>query len=162
MCRKEGRKIREQCNSKLIFTILDCCYSGADKLSKSTSKSAAKAQEESASLAKEAIKDKSSIAGEGKCILAACKPMQKAFEYKEKGHSFFSYYLAEALIDKTCADEDGNITPYILNTYIDSKIRSLPAEIRPKQTSLLSCSTSGNIDQKSPLQYGKDPKVITS
>ena len=51
--RKEGRKIREQCNSKLIFTILDCCYSGADKLSKSTSKSAAKAQEESASLAKE-------------------------------------------------------------------------------------------------------------
>ena len=58
---------------------------------------AAKAQEESASLAKEAIKDKSSIAGEGKYILAPCKPMQKAFEYKEKGHSFFSYYLAEAL-----------------------------------------------------------------
>jgi len=132
-------KAREGCNSKMIFTILDCCYSGADK-------PGAKGQEESANAAKDTIKDKSNISGgEGKCILAACKPMQKAFEYKEKGHSFFSYYLAEALANQTCADENGDITPYMLNTYIDNKIRSLPAEIRPKQTPLLNCSTSGNI-----------------
>jgi len=41
----------------MIFTILDCCYSGADK-------PGAKGQEESANAAKDAIKEKSNIAGE--------------------------------------------------------------------------------------------------
>jgi len=67
--------------------------------------------------------------------LTACKPMQKAYEYKEQGHSFFTFYLAEALSNHACADEDGNITPYMLSEYIDNRIRSLPSEIRPKQSS---------------------------
>jgi len=38
-----------------------------------------------------------------------------------------------------------DVTPYVLNNYIDNKIRSLPPDIRPKQTPLLNCSTSGKI-----------------
>jgi Pentapeptide repeats (8 copies) len=129
----------------MVFTVLDCCYSGADKLSKGSAKGSSKAQEESAIVAKDTIKEKSGIPGEGKCVLAACKPMQKAFEYKEKGHSFFSYYLSEALTSQECIDKDGDVTPYALNTYIDNKIRSLPAEIRPKQTPFLNCLTAGKI-----------------
>jgi hypothetical protein len=71
--------------------------------------------------------------------------MEKAFEYKEKGHSFFSYYLSEASSSEECIDKDGDITPYALNTYINNKIRSLPANVRPKQTPLLNCSTAGKI-----------------
>jgi|SRR5215831_5563274 len=71
--------------------------------------------------------------------------MQKAYEYKEHGHSYFTFYLAEALISHDCADEDGNVTPYMLNEYIDHKIRSLSPEKRPKQTPLLNCSTAGKI-----------------
>jgi hypothetical protein len=33
----------------------------------------------------------------------------------------------------------------MLSEYIDNRIRSLPSEIRPKQTPLLNCSTSGKI-----------------
>jgi len=71
--------------------------------------------------------------------------MQKAFEYKEKGHSFFSYYLSLDLTSQECIDNDGDVTPYAVNTYIDKKIRSLSAEIRPKQTPFLNCSTAGKI-----------------
>jgi uncharacterized protein YjbI with pentapeptide repeats len=131
-------KAREDCNSKTIFTILDCCYAGADK-------PGARGEDDSANIAKDVIKKKSSMQGEGKCILAACKPMQKAYELKEKGHGIFTFYLAEALSNYGCADEDGNITPYMLSDYIDNRIRSLPSEIRPKQTPLLNCSTSGKI-----------------
>lgn len=53
--------------------------------------------------------------------------------------------MAEALISHDCADEDGNVTPYMLNEYIDHKIRSLSPEKRPKQTPLLNCSTAGKI-----------------
>jgi uncharacterized caspase-like protein len=121
-------KAREECNSKTIFTILDCCYSGADR-------PGSKGSENKANEAKELLKSKSKNLGEGKCILTACKPMQKAYEYKEQGHSFFTFYLAEALSNHACADEDGNITPYMLSEYIDNRIRSLPSEIRQKQSS---------------------------
>src|SRR6476646_3149927 len=39
-----------------------------------------------------------------------------------------------------CIDNDGDVTSYALNTYIDNKSRSLPSEIRPKQTPFLNCS----------------------
>jgi uncharacterized caspase-like protein len=79
-------KAREDCNSKTIFTILDCCYAGADR-------PGSKGSEDKANEAKELP------LGEGKCILTACKPMQKAYEYKQQGHSFFTFYLTEAAKD---------------------------------------------------------------
>jgi uncharacterized protein YjbI with pentapeptide repeats len=137
-------KARGNCNSKTIFTILDCCYSGADKLGKG-GELGIKAQEESAGIAKNIIRNKSILPGEGKCILSACKPMQKAYEFEEHGHSFFTYYLTEALSNKECVDEEGDVTPELLGRYIDYKIRNLPEKIRPKQTPFLNCQLTGKI-----------------
>ena len=134
----EFAKARENCNSKTIFTILDCCYSGADRPGQ-------KGGDATATAARNLIEDKSKALGEGKCILTACKPTQKAYEYKEQGHSFFTFYLADALTSKECADSQGDVTPELVNRYIDNKIRSLPENIRPKQTPLLDCRTAGKI-----------------
>ncbi len=144
-------KARERCNSKTIFTILDCCYSGADK-------PGSKGSDDKANDAKALLKSKSQNAGEGNCILTACKPMQKAYEYKEQGHSYFTFFLTEALTNRACADNDGNVTAYMVNEYIDERIRSLPAETRPKQTPFLNCSSSGKIIL---AQHAK-PKIKTS
>jgi uncharacterized caspase-like protein len=103
-------KARRNCFSKTIFTILDCCYAGQDIDAKG-----GKGAEDYAREAKKAISTKSNNPGEGKCILAACKPMQKAYEYRERGHSFFTYYLAEALTNQSCVDQDGDVTPELLN-----------------------------------------------
>jgi uncharacterized protein YjbI with pentapeptide repeats len=143
----ELSKAREVCNSKTIFTILDCCYAGAHT-------SGTKGDEESANAAKKIIETKSKPLGEGKCILAASQAYQKAYEYKKEGHSFFTYYLAEALGKRECGDEDGDITPYKVNEYIDSELRSLPADERPKQTPLLDCRTAGKIIL---AHYSKEP-----
>jgi hypothetical protein len=70
----ELTKIRGDCNSKTVFTILDCCYSGADKPSKGHEDDAAK-------IGKEIIINNSKNPGEGRCILAACKAMQEAYEF---------------------------------------------------------------------------------
>ncbi len=134
----EFSSYREPCKSKTIFTILDCCYSGADKLG-------GKGPEDKAKEAKQVITNKSNILGEGKCILAACKSMQKTYEYKEQGNSLFAFYLAEALNDRECIDEDGDVTPYAINSYINNKINSLPSGKRPKQTPFLNCQTAGKI-----------------
>jgi tetratricopeptide (TPR) repeat protein len=134
----ELTKARGNCNSKTIFTILDCCYAGAHR-------PGGKGEDESANAAKELIENKSKELGEGNCILTACKPMQKAYEYKEQGHSFFTFYLAESLGKTECADGDGDITPELVNRYIDYRLRNLPENIRPKQTPLLDCRTAGKI-----------------
>jgi Caspase domain/Pentapeptide repeats (8 copies) len=136
----EFTRAREGCNSKTVFTILDCCYSGAAKPSKGHEVDAAK-------IGKEIIINKSNTPGEGRCILAACKPMQEAYEFKEQGHSFFTYYLLEGLSGGggKCVDNDGNVTPELLNQYVDNKIGNLPPEIRPKQRPYLSCEAAGKI-----------------
>ena len=131
-------KAREYCNSKTIFTILDCCYSGADRLG-------GKGDNDSARAAKDVLKGRSKTPGEGKCILAACKAMQKAYEFEKYGHSFFTFYLAEGLSNQECIDQDGDVTPDLLSRYIDDKIASLPGDIRPKQRPFLNCATAGKI-----------------
>jgi uncharacterized caspase-like protein len=60
------------CNSKVIFSILDCCYSGAAKPSKGNKTAESKKGES-------IIKEK--LEGEGKCTLSSCKPMQKSYFY---------------------------------------------------------------------------------
>jgi Tfp pilus assembly protein PilF len=136
----ELARARRNCNSKTIFTILDCCYAGA-----ATVVMGGKGPDDYARDAKKTISAKSNNPGEGQCILAACKPMQRAYEYKEQGHSFFTYYLTEALGNRSCVDQDGDVTPDMLSMYIDDKIANLPSEKRPKQRPFLSCSTSGKI-----------------
>jgi len=147
-------KVREDCNSKTIFTILDCCYSGADRPGQ-------KGGDATATAARNLIEVKSKSLGEGKCILTACKPTQKAYEYKKQGHSFFTFFLAKALTSRECIDSEGDVTPELVNRYIDNKIRSLTEDIRPKQTPLLDCRTAGKIilahSSKSEIELSEGP-----
>jgi uncharacterized caspase-like protein len=115
----ELTKARANCNSKTIFTILDCCYGGAHELGKGQVPGI-KAQEESASAAKDIIRNKSNIPGEGKCILSACKPMQRAYEYKEQGHSYFTFYLAEVFFKSHCLVVTLSLTPYNISNGIST------------------------------------------
>ncbi|MGC1931733.1 MAG: hypothetical protein WA667_22415 [Candidatus Nitrosopolaris sp.] len=61
----------------LKLTILDCCYGGAARLGKGSADDVAK-------LGRATIDDVSNTfeRGEGKCILAASQPYQRAFETK--------------------------------------------------------------------------------
>lgn len=86
----ELAKTRQECNSKTIFTILDCCYSGAATVSKGNSNNAA-------SIGRKIIENKSAMVGEGKCILAACHPLQEAFKSEAHKNSLFTHFLLDGL-----------------------------------------------------------------
>lgn len=72
--------------------ILDCCYSGAAKVSKGHEDDAAK-------LGSAAIERQFSALeyGEGVCLMAAGQAYQEAYALEEKNHSLFTYYLLEGL-----------------------------------------------------------------
>jgi uncharacterized caspase-like protein len=93
-----------------IVTILDCCYSGAAKISKGIEDAAAK-------IGTAAIENKARILqqpqGEGKCLLAASQAAQEAYVLNEQDHSIFTYYLLEGLRGtEKSVDVEGNVTPY--------------------------------------------------
>jgi hypothetical protein len=128
-----------------VVTILDCCYSGAAKISKGHEDDAAKigtaAIEHKARMLQEQQQQ-----GEGKCLLAASQAAQEAYGLKQQEHSIFTYYLLEGLRgnDKS-VDVNGNITPYSLGSYIYRAILNLPAKKRPKQKPITKVEASGDI-----------------
>jgi tetratricopeptide (TPR) repeat protein len=132
----------ERSNSTRIVTILDCCYSGAAKISKGH-------EEDAAKLGTVAIDDKSRKLvqqGEGKCLLAASMGFQEAYGLKEKGHSIFTYYLLEGFRGtKSAVDEDGNVTPDTLGKYVFREIVNLPEAKRPKQKPIRKVEAGGDI-----------------
>jgi uncharacterized caspase-like protein len=75
--------------------ILDCCYSGAAKVSKGHEDDAVK-------LGTAAIEREFNVLeyGEGVCLMAAGQAYQEAYALEEKNHSLFTYYLLEGLRGK--------------------------------------------------------------
>jgi tetratricopeptide (TPR) repeat protein len=132
----------ERSNSTRIVTILDCCYSGAAKISKGH-------EEDATRLGTVAIDDKSrklQEQGEGKCLLAASMGYQEAYGLKERGHSIFTYYLLEGFRGtKKAVDEEGNVTPDSLGKYVYREIINLPKEKRPKQKPIRKVEAGGDI-----------------
>jgi tetratricopeptide (TPR) repeat protein len=138
---KELTKMIQRSVSIRIVTVLDCCYSGAAKLSKGH-------EEDAAKLGTAAIASKANILeqGEGKCLLAASQAAQEAYALKEGENSIFTYYLLEGLRgNEKSVDGDGNITPYSLGNYIYRAILNLPANKRPKQKPITKVEASGDI-----------------
>ena len=131
---------RKECNSKTIFTILDCCYSGAATVSKGD------ANNEAAS-GRSIIEKKSKIEGEGKCILAACQPLQEAYAFEGHNNSLFTYFLRDGLAGANgeSTDDDGNVTPELLHSFIFDNIMELPPRTRPKQKPLIKCESAGRL-----------------
>jgi Bacterial Ig domain len=124
--------------------ILDCCYSGAAKLSKGHEDDAAK-------IGIDALRSKARILqdeqqGEGKCLLAASQAAQEAYGLKKQEHSIFTYYLLEGLRgNERSVDINGNVTPYSLGSYVYKAILNLPPKKRPKQKPVTKVEASGDI-----------------
>ncbi len=137
----ELTKMIQRSVSTRIVTILDCCYSGAAKVSKGH-------QDDAAKLGTIAIDNKSTILqqGEGRCLLAASLSYQEAYGLKEENHSIFTYYLLQGLRgNEISVDIDGNVTPDSLARYVYKAIVNLPQNKRPKQTPIRKIEAGGDI-----------------
>jgi uncharacterized caspase-like protein len=137
----ELTKFINRSNSTRIITILDCCYSGAAKLSKGHEKDAAK-------LGMSIISDKSKTLqqGEGKCLLAASQATQEAFALSEGDNSIFTHFLLEGLKgNEKSVDTEGNVTPDSLGKFIHRSIVNLPVDKRPAQTPIRKVEAGGDI-----------------
>jgi hypothetical protein len=156
----ELTRLIQNSNSIRIVTILDCCYSGAAKISKGLEDAAAK-------IGTAAIQDKARILqqpqGEGKCLLAASQAAQEAYGLKEHDHSIFTYYLLQGLRgNEKSVDTDGNVTPYSLGSYIYRTILNLPPKKRPKQKPITKVEASGDIILASYPNLVKPAKDVAS
>jgi tetratricopeptide (TPR) repeat protein len=121
--------------------ILDCCYSGAAKVSKGYEDDAAK-------LGTIAIEREFNALeyGEGVCLMAAGQAYQEAYTLEEKNHSLFTYYLLEGLRGKEGAiDVNGYVTVDSLSRYVYNSIMDLPSERRLKQKPIRKIEASGDI-----------------
>jgi hypothetical protein len=140
----ELTRLMQSSVSLRVVTILDCCYSGAAKLSKGHEDDAAK-------IGTDALRSKARILqdeqqGEGKCLLAASQAAQEAYGLKKQDHSIFTYYLLEGLRgNERSVDVNGNITPYSLGSYVYKAIMNLPPKKRPKQKPITKVEASGDI-----------------
>jgi uncharacterized caspase-like protein len=137
----ELTKFVNHSNSTRIVTILDCCYSGAAKLSKGHENDAAK-------LGMSIISDKSKTLqqGEGKCLLAASQATQEAFALSEGDNSIFTHFLLEGLKgNEKSVDTEGNVTPDTLGKFIHRSIVSLPVDKKPAQTPIRKVEAGGDI-----------------
>jgi Caspase domain len=124
----EFTKMISNSPSTRIVVILDCCYSGAAKISKGVEDSAA-------TIATATINEKSSHLqnNKGICLLAASQAAQEKYALKEGGNSIFTYHLLDGLKGKA-VDANGNVTADSLGKYVHRAIVNLPYDKRPKQT----------------------------
>jgi tetratricopeptide (TPR) repeat protein len=121
--------------------ILDCCYSGAARVSKGHEDDAAK-------LGTATIERQFNALGygEGVCLMAAGQAYQEAYALEEKNHSLFTYYLLEGLRGKEDTIEaNGYVTVDSLSKYVYNAIMSLPSDKRLKQRPIRKIEASGDI-----------------
>lgn len=115
--------------STRMVAMLDCCYSGAAKLSKGSENDAAKR-------GTTAIENKSKLLEqeEGKCILAASQAAQEAYGKRTEDHSIFTYYLLDGLKEnEKSVDIYGDITVDTLGIYVyDSIMNSEQKKLNQK------------------------------
>jgi uncharacterized caspase-like protein len=81
---------------------------------------------------------------EGFAILASCAREQVSYDYDEKNHGVFSYFLLEGLRGAADGDRDGIITVPDVNKYVASKIREWCMRNRLQQNPTLSYKVAGD------------------
>jgi len=121
------RWVKETLNKSLArkkFIVVDACHSGST-IGRSPSVSMTR------SFHKEMFSE-----AEGFAVLSSCKIGQLSYDYPEKNHGVFSYYLLEGL--KGLADSDGDyiITVPDANNYVSRKLHewSLAKDVQQNPT----------------------------
>lgn len=134
----EFTKMMQRSLSTRIVAILDCCYSGAAKISKG-------GEQDAARIGTAVMREKSHSLeqGEGRYLLASSQPLQQAFEFEEANQSLFTHFLLEGLhgAEGESVDKDGRVTLDSLSKYVYHKV----TELLPNQRPIRKVEGSGDI-----------------
>ena len=111
-----------------VLVILDCCFSGG---------APAKAIESEQPLARELFSF-DDFGGEGRIILAASSPTQKAFEHPNGGHGFLTQALMDVLLDTQTPLDVLTVIPEV-----QARVRSAALQYHYDQSPTFTGSTQG-------------------
>lgn len=114
------------------FLIIDACHAGARLGRSQTSPMTDSFQEEMFSNSK------------GFAVLSSCQIDELSYDWPERNHGVFSYYLLEALKGAADYDSDQIITVPDVNRYISTKIREWSISKKLQQTPKFLYDVSGD------------------
>ncbi len=121
----------EKCPAKKKVLLLDCCHAGAGKAA--------------GDHMPEAMEDELISAAEGLVTLASCGAREKSYEWEQKRHGVFTYYLVEALEGAADRDHDGRITAAEVNFHVWDRVRRWALQRKVSQTPIQHSSVQGDI-----------------
>lgn len=114
------------------FMVIDACHSGS-LLGRSCSYPMS-----------ESFYEKMFAESEGFAILSSCKIGQLSYDYPEKNHGVFSYYLLEGLKGAADSDGDGIITVPDSNNYVSKKLHEWSIDKQVQQNPTFDYRVSGD------------------
>jgi hypothetical protein len=120
-------------NARAKILILDACHAGA-LLGKAGSGQMTKG-----------FNDTLFSPAEGMAILSSCKFNEVSYEWDEKTHGVFSYYLTEGLLGHADLDSDGVVTISEINRYVSEKVKSWAFRSGVQQNPTLQYNVSGDL-----------------
>ena len=120
-------------SARAKIMILDACHAGAMKGRAEAGRMTEKFSSEIHDLA------------EGFAMLCSCKLNESSYEWEEKQHGVFSYFLCEGLMGYADADEDGIVTVSEASNYVTKKVREWAFGKSVQQTPNLEYKVSGDI-----------------
>ena len=135
------REQLEECRSKRICVILDCCFSGAFGQKGGERVAAGEVNE--------------ALAGEGTCIMTSAQSTQTARERDDFEHGVFTHYLLEGMRGAADRDDNGFITPDELHAYVAAKmaeeVGDIQKPVKDARTAGASFNLVTNHDQREKL-----------
>ena len=114
--------------SKAQVVILDACHSGARK-----------------DRAGETLQEEFVFSAEGRITLASSGISESSFEWDEKQHGVFSYYVVEGLAGAADSNGDGFVTAMETSTYVTSGVRKWAFDNSKAQNPRMMSNISGDI-----------------
>lgn len=124
--------IIEKSAARAKVIVLDACHAGAS-IGRATS-----------SMTPEFIQRVFAEA-EGIVVLASCKQGQQSWEWREKGHGVFTYYLLEALRGQADFDQKGFVTIADVNRYVTDRVKQWSVSHNAPQTPTWQAKLVGDI-----------------
>ena len=114
--------------SKAQVVILDACHSGARK-----------------DRAGETLEEEFVFSAEGRITLASSGISESSFEWDDKQHGVFSYYVVEGLAGDADSNGDGFVTAMETSTYVTSGVRKWAFDNSKAQNPRILSNISGDI-----------------
>jgi hypothetical protein len=114
-------KVREaltQCQAATKFLILDCCHAGGER-------AVGQASLPAETVAK-ALEPRNVP---GLVVLASCQAEEKSYEWRERRHGYFTYWLCRALEGGADANGDGILTADEVYDYTHERVRKTVSDL---------------------------------